>query len=158
MVWMEFENAKNSVSSRDLACYIITEMFNQHCAVTETKVQKLAYMIYWFYLGETKKIIVDDEKPKARPYWPVFPIIHNFFKMKNISEIDAKKYDKETIQDKNFKDILKDIIGLYWKRTAWQLVKRSHNEDSPRSFTTKQKDFIWNNPIDDELTYNYFKW
>lgn len=154
---MEYENAENSVSSKDLACYIINAMNEKKIVVNETKIQKLTYLVYGFYLWLTKKSIINDEKPHARPYWPVFPKVSKMFKKSKSDKFDLNNYQLDSIKDKTLELIIIMIILRFGSLSASQLVDLTHTENSPRTKTKNQEDFIWNDVINDSLTYEYFK-
>ena len=156
MVWMEFENAEYSMSSKDLTLFLIYQMVDKWCYIAETKIQKLLYMIYWLYLFEKQKTIINDEKPHARPYWPVFPKIRKIFKDRSYAIQMSHKYPIENIKDDSLKTIIEKVVDKFWNCSSSQLVEWSHMNNSPRTQTKNSPFFDWNDRIEDELTYNYF--
>lgn len=138
--------------SKLIAKYLLALGYDQGKVLNVTKVQKLLFIAYGYFLNKGRKII--DEQPKAWPYGPVFPktrkIDYGIVYMKsdlNFNEINS---------DEDLKESLKKIVEKYSIHTAKQLSDWSHMQGSPWEKTTKQPNFDWNAPIPDEFIKDYF--
>jgi uncharacterized phage-associated protein len=120
-----------------------------------TKIQKLLYVLYGFYLAEKGRRLT-DEQPRLWPYGPVFVnvfnnISENGFYLKNTTEerfIDILEEERKTF-DEN--------IELFGKLKAFKLSAWSHEEGSPWSRTKKEFGEAWNVPLKDQYIEEYFK-
>lgn len=119
-----------------------------------TKVQKLLYIIYSYFLAKNE-IRIFNETPKAWPYGPVFPRTRNkvdydvLYSLEN-SELAEIKEDAELL------GITEKVVNKYAQFTAGQLSDWSHMEGSPWDLTTKLPGFKWGDYIPDEYIIGYF--
>lgn len=119
-----------------------------------TKVQKMLYIIYGYFLAKENYIIF-TETPKAWPYGPVFPRTRNkvdFGRVYKITDDDIQNiYENSEIVD-----VFDKVIDKYAKFTASQLSDWSHMEGGAWDRTTKQDGFDWNKEIPNEYIKDYF--
>lgn len=119
-----------------------------------TKVQKLLYMAYGYFLAKKGRVIF-DEKPKAWPYGPVFPKTRKKINYSEIIDSDSPEF--ESIKDDtDVVDLFELLVDKYSVYTASQLSEWSHAKNGPWDLATKQKGFDWNHQIPDELITPYF--
>lgn len=137
-----------------VARYMLSLAFEKRIALNVTKVQKLLFMLYGFFLAKYNERII-DEAPKAWPYGPVFPNTRKKVDYGNILDSNDPCFS-EIKADKPLNDMLNIIIDNYSSYTASQLSDWSHMKGSPWEITTKQEDFDWNTPISDDLIKAYF--
>lgn len=110
-----------------------------------TKVQKMLYIIYGYFLAKENYIIF-TETPKAWPYGPVFPRTRNridFDRVHKTTEVDIQ----DIYQNTEIVDVFNKVIDKYAKFTAGQLSEWSHMEGGAWDKTTKQSGFYWNKEI-----------
>lgn len=119
-----------------------------------TKVQKMLYIIYGYFLAKENYIIF-TETPKAWPYGPVFPRTRNkvdFDRVHKITDDDIQDIYKNS----EIVDVFNKVIDKYAKFTASQLSDWSHMEGGAWDKTTKQVGFDWNKEIPNEYIKDYF--
>jgi uncharacterized phage-associated protein len=140
-----------------IAKYLIALAFEKGIILNVTKVQKMLYIAYGFYLASYNHTIL-DEQPKAWPFGPVFP------KTRKKERVDygtafavSSLVFEELHEDEELRKVLINIINKYSKYSASQLSEWSHMNGGPWEQTTKQNGFDWNNPIPDSYIKNYFK-
>jgi uncharacterized phage-associated protein len=148
------ETKTSTYDSVVAAKYLMALAFSKGKVLNVTKVQKLLYMAYGFFLSE-HNIVLLSESPKAWPYGPVFPRTRKKVNYSDIIKIDNPDL-LEIKEDNNVTNFFNILIDKYSKYTASQLSEWSHAKDGPWDLTIKQKDFKWSSPIPDELIKNYF--
>jgi uncharacterized phage-associated protein len=144
---------KKSYDSRVAAKFLLALANRKGLVFNTTKVQKILYIIYSYYIAKEGRRIL-DEQPKAWPFGPVFP------KTRKINYSIVYNPDDEMFSEiksePGLEDIINSIIDVYGHYTASQLTEWSHKKDSPWDKTTKKFGFNWNDPIDDVLIVDYF--
>ncbi len=137
-----------------VAKYLLALAYSKNKVLNVTKVQKLLYMAYGFFLSDKDRVLM-SESPKAWPYGPVFPRTRKKVNYSDIIPLNSEELVeiKKDVDIVNFFNIL---IDKYSKYTASQLSEWSHAKDGPWDLTTKQKGFNWNTPIDNKLIKDYF--
>lgn len=142
---------KSELAAMYLMAIAVEKGFN----LNTTKVQKLLYMAYGYFLANFDGFILLDESPKAWPYGPVFP--------KTRTKVDYSLIYKTT--DPIFSEISKDevvtsvfssIIERYSSVSASRLSEWSHSEGGAWDKTTKIIGFNWNMQIPTEYIRDYF--
>lgn len=148
---MNTSKTHSSVLSAKLMLALANEM---GYALNVTKVQKLMYIVYGYFLAK-EDIVIFDESPKAWPFGPVFP--------KTRKKVNfGKVYDKsnpefqEIVKDENLVNIMTSIVEKYAKYSATTLSDWSHAEGGPWYKTTKEEGFNWNMPIKNDYIKEYF--
>lgn len=136
------------------ANYLLALAYDDGIVLNVTKVQKLLYMAYGYFLAKEKRTILKEE-PKAWPYGPVFPRTRKKANYENIISLNDPQFD-EIKQDAELTDLFRRLIHKYAKFTASQLSEWSHEEGGPWYKATKQSDFKWNHEIPNDLIVEYF--
>jgi uncharacterized phage-associated protein len=137
-----------------LAKFLLSVAHSKYQALNMTKLQKLMYIIYGYYLSSFQHKII-NEKPQAWPFGPVFARVHKHIDYTQILRLD----DPELVgiaQDAKLKDVLERVVENYAGVTASQLSNWSHKDRSPWKKTTEQKNFKWSRKIPDEWISDYF--
>ena len=137
-----------------LAKFLLALAYSKGKVLNVTKVQKLLYMAYGFFLAEKDRVLI-SESPKAWPFGPVFPKTRKKVNFSQVISIDSEEFS-ELKNDIEVCEFFNTLIDKYSKYTASQLSEWSHAEGGPWDLTTKQKGFKWNSSIDDDLIKNYF--
>lgn len=144
-----------SYDSTLVAEYLLALGYSKKVVLNVTKVQKLLYMAYGYFLSKHNRILL-TEPPKAWPYGPVFPRTRKHVDYSTILNVEDPKFS-EIKEDKEVTEFLNILIDKYSKYTASQLSEWSHSEDGPWDLTRKQEGFKWNTPIPNEYIEKYFK-
>ena len=139
-----------------VAKYLLSIANSKKINLNVTKVQKLMYIAYGYFLAENQNHRIIDESPRAWPYGPVFPKTQNKVDYTNILDINATEFE-EIKKDIDLTIVLNNIVDGYSKYTASQLSEWSHQKDGPWYKTTKLQDFKWNTIIPDQFIAEYFK-
>ena len=150
---MDIIEDRYDCTSVDLARYIISYANEHRYGINMTKLQKMLYICYGFYLAVTGNRLT-NEHPQAWPYGPVFPTTRNKFLNVDFSGI----YDKgdDTITDRVMSCV--DFAFRYFgKYNASALTAWSHKPGSPWEKTTNTPNFHWGNVIPDEYILPYFE-
>jgi len=137
-----------------IAKYLLAFAYSKGKVLNVTKVQKLLYMAYGFFLSDKDRILI-SESPRAWPFGPVFPRTRKKVNYSDIISVDSPEFS-EIKEDKEVNEFFNTLIDKYSKYTASQLSEWSHAENGPWDLTTKQKGFNWNTPINNELIKDYF--
>jgi uncharacterized phage-associated protein len=140
--------------SIEVAKYMMALANQKGIVLNVTKVQKLLFIVYAYFLVKHNTVII-DEQPKAWPYGPVFPKTRKQIDYGKIVPIDYDYLDRVK-RDELLTDVLNKLIEDAGAISASGLTEWSHREGSPWDKTTKQKDFKWNDPIPDEYIIEYF--
>lgn len=128
--------------------------YEKEIALNVTKVQKMLYIIYSYFLAK-EDIEIFSESPKAWPYGPVFPRARGKVDYGKVYKLDDK--DLEEIKNEStLVNKMKDVVDKYSKYTATQLSNWSHMEGSPWERTTKQDGFKWGDFIPNGYVIDYF--
>lgn len=136
------------------ARYLLAVAFSKGKILNVTKVQKLLYIAYGYFLAKKRRVLL-DEKPRAWPYGPVFPKTREEVDYENVIPLDSDEF-QDIKQDEAIKHFFDYLIDEYAKYTASQLSDWSHSEGSPWDRTTRQTNFKWNRAIPDEYISAYF--
>ncbi len=132
--------------------------------LNKTQINKILFYVYGVYYAQTKKLLFEDDTPKAWPYGPVFPIVN---KKVNPDEI-IQSFTKDVIDEFNKEpqalELVKEAVDAMYKMSAVSLTRWSHQEGSPWYNTLYVKDRDgniteqkkWNTPIPLDLIGNYF--
>jgi uncharacterized phage-associated protein len=139
--------------SRDAAMFLLGLAQENGLVFNTTKVQKILYIIYSYYVSR-KDIRIFDEQPKAWPYGPVFP------KTREIDYSVVYKTDDTRFlkikEDVELVEVFNAVILEYGYLSASQLTEWSHSYDSPWQKATQKKNFKWNDTIEDQYIRDYF--
>ncbi|MBF9253073.1 DUF4065 domain-containing protein [Pontibacter sp. 172403-2] len=137
-----------------LAKYMMALAYEKRIVLNVTKVQKLLYIVYGYYLSKYNHPIT-VEMPKAWPYGPVFPRTRKEVDYTNILPLSSEEF-KEIREDQELTEVLNRVIEKYAPFSASRLSDWSHIEGGPWDKTTKQKGFDWSHPIPNEYIAEYF--
>jgi uncharacterized phage-associated protein len=127
---------------------------NSDYEYSNTKIQKLLYVLYGFYLAK-KKLPLTDEPPKLWPYGPVFVNVFLSIQKNGFYMGDTKTSRFDSISDEDKGEFNGHING-FGKLMAITLTKWSHEEGSPWSRTKDDVGEKWDTPIKDEYIEEYF--
>jgi len=141
-------------NSIDVAKYLLALANKKKTILNVTKVQKLLFIAYGYFLAKSGIKIV-DENPRAWPFGPVFPKTQKMVDYENIYDLNDPVF-YELKQDQFITETLNTIIDNYSKFTASQLSDWSHTAGSPWERTTKEPGFNWNDEIKDIYIKEYF--
>lgn len=145
---------KEKYNSILAARYLLALAYSKGKVLNVTKVQKLLYMTYGYFLGKYNRIIF-DESPKTWPYGPVFPKTRKKVDYSNIINLDSPDFNVMK-EDSDLTEFFNLIIDKYAGYSASQLSEWSHSKGGPWDLMTQEHGFNWNKPIDNELIKNYF--
>lgn len=137
------------------AKYLLALAYEKNIALNVTKVQKLLYILYCYFLAKHNRQIF-EETPKAWPYGPVFPRTRNkvdFGKVYKTSDFLFQDISREEILNEKFNS----VIEKYSHFSASQLSDWSHMDGSPWDKTVKKDGFNWGDYIPNEYIIDYFK-
>lgn len=123
-------------------------------ALNVTKVQKLMYIVYGYFLAN-EDIVIFDESPKAWPFGPVFPRTRKKVNFGKVYDKNSSEF-QEIVKDENLVKVMTSIIEKYAKYSATTLSDWSHTEGGPWYKTTKEEGFNWNMPIRNDYIKEYF--
>ena len=138
-----------------VAKYMLSIAKEKNINLNVTKVQKILYILYGYYLAH-KDFQIISENPRAWPYGPVFPRSQKKVDYSNILPLNSTEFDAIK-NDKELKDAIKSFIDTYSKFSASQLSEWSHQEDGPWHKATQLDGFNWNTQIPNEYIKSYFK-
>ncbi len=147
-------NKEGSYDSVLVAEYLLALAYNKGKVLNVTKVQKLLYIAYGFFLSNKNRILI-KETPKAWPYGPVFPRTRKKVNYSEVISIDDPKF-KEIKSDTEITTFFNSLIDKYSKYTASQLSEWSHSKGGAWDLTTKKTGFKWNSEIDNQTIKDYF--
>jgi uncharacterized phage-associated protein len=145
---------KQKYDSVLVAKYLLSLAMEQRVVLNVTKVQKLLYIVYGYYLAK-QKIQILAETPKAWPYGPVFPATRNKVNYEKILDINAPEF-AEIKYDEQLTSIIKKVVEKYSTFSASQLSGWSHVKGGPWDKTTQLKGFDWNQEIPNVYISEYF--
>lgn len=139
-----------------VAKYIIATANERRVAINITKVQKLLYIAYGFYLAVTGNRLT-NEYPHAWPYGPVFPTTRNKLVDVDLYSILFDDPELSSIsQDDEMADLMNLVFNAFGGWTASALTAWSHAEGTPWERTTDAEGFKWGDIIPDEYIKSYF--
>lgn len=156
-VFANVERMETQVRSYDsvlAAKYLLAIAYSKGEVLNVTKVQKLLYMAYGYFLAKRNRIIL-EEAPKAWPYGPVFPRTRKKVDYSKIIPLESAEFSSIK-EDEEVTDFFNLLIDKYSHFTASQLSEWSHKDGGPWDKMTKKKGFNWNASISDEYIQEYF--
>ena len=137
------------------AKYLLALAFQKGIVLNVTKVQKMLYIAYGYFLANHDYVITAEE-PKAWPYGPVFPRTRNKVKFDMVYKTSDPEL-VEIVSDELVTQTFNNIIDKYAHYSAAQLSEWSHMDGGPWALTTKENGFNWNEPIPNNYIKTYFK-
>ena len=137
-----------------VAKYMLALAHEKRLALNVTKVQKLLYILYGYFIARYGHKIITEE-PKAWPYGPVFPKTRKQVDYTNILPLSSGEFS-EIKEDRELTEVLDRVIQHYASFSASELSEWSHKPGGPWDKTTKQQGFDWSHPIPDEYIAEYF--
>ena len=137
-----------------LAKFLLSLAREKYYSLNMTKLQKLMYIVYGYYLANFNHKIV-SESAQAWPYGPVFPAVHKRVDYTKIIPLSDPVFS-EIRHDIELVRVLDRVVETYANITASQLSNWSHKDGSPWKKTTERSNFRWSNEIPDELIKGYF--
>lgn len=133
--------------------YLVSLAASRGKILNMTKLQKIMFIIYGYYLTKEHKII--SENPQAWPFGPVFPRIHKKVDYTKLVDLDDPSFD-EIKEDVELVSLVERIIDAYAIYSATQLSNWSHMKGSPWDKTKNLDDFKWSKEIPDQYISEYF--
>ncbi|MCD6010460.1 MAG: hypothetical protein K0Q79_322 [Flavipsychrobacter sp.] len=140
--------------SVEVGKYLMALANERGIVLNVTKVQKLLFIVYGYFLAKHNRVII-DEQPKAWPFGPVFPRAKKQIDYSKIIKLDYE-YLNVVKQDAELTEFLIQLLSDFGNLSALTLTEWSHKEGSPWHRTTQQQGFKWNTPIPDEYIKEYF--
>lgn len=137
------------------AKYLLALAYKKGIVLNVTKVQKILYIAYGYFLSKYEHPIV-NEQPRAWPFGPVFPRTRKKVEYNIIIEVSNPIFD-EIRQNEELTTKFDSIIDKYSPYSASQLSEWSHSVGSPWYQSTKLNGFNWNQAIPDLFIQSYFK-
>jgi len=153
---------------KEISAIDIAKLFLTLSPVTNLKLQKLIYFTYATYLEKTKRKLF-PEKIVAYKYGPVVEEVYHLYKdfgrnrieetsdpVLYLQEITVPMALAKMAMNENYKDILdtlKEVIELYWTKSASELVSISHVQGGP--WDKVYSAGTYNRIIDDISILNY---
>lgn len=138
--FLELAKFTEKLSAMDIVRYILMLK-----PTTPLKLQKLLYIVYERYILKTKKLLFDQEFV-AFDYGPVVEEVYSKYKGTRdllYIEDDESVYSIETkattpiaykifVRDdgKEISQLIKDVVEEYSECSAWDMVKKTHEEDT----------------------------
>lgn len=114
------------LSAVDLSKYIVTKCVNDNVPISNLQLQKILYYIQKYFLKQNELAFVDDIE--AWQFGPVVPNVYYQFCGFGAMPIN-NEYDNITINCKNNKGIIDNIIELKRVLNPWQMVEETHKKD-----------------------------
>lgn len=125
--------------------------------INKTQLQKIMFACYGRVLAETSRCLFNDDKPKAFPYGPVFPICYRRGMVTGfeLTEDDKKSF---TLRPEELKIVASTTTELCVK-SARTLIQWSHLPGSPwyKAVFEKADKIKWGGDIEDEDIRKYFE-
>ena len=159
-------------SAKAIANYFLEhrKKFKRKDPITQMKLHKLVYFAHGWHLALTGKPLI-DETLEAWEYGPVVPSLYHEFKRFRGSEITEVAMDLEFVggstirvttpkvkkSDQYTRDLLKRVIKVYGKFTAWQLSAMTHEKGSPWSLARDGNPDVNFVGISNKALRKYFK-
>lgn len=137
-----------------VAKYLLSLANSKMKNLNVTKVQKMLYIVYGYYLAKHNHNIL-NEAPKAWPYGPVFPRTQKKVDYTSVLPLNSPEFE-ELRNDESLTETINKVIDNYAGFTASQLSQWSHSEGGPWHRATLQPGFNWNNVIPDDYIKSYF--
>ncbi|MGL4982387.1 MAG: Panacea domain-containing protein [Treponemataceae bacterium] len=142
---------EKELTSKDVTLFIIYKC-NQKCiSLTQTKLQKLLYIVYGVYLVHYKTFLFIEE-PLCLPNGPVFEASYKFIRNKSLF---VKKAPIGFGENKNLDDIIDKVLDAFGCYNAKTLSNWSHRKGSAWYQVEKISD-IWGLPIPLSLIHKEF--
>ena len=142
----------------DAAYYLLSVAKDKSISITNLKLQKLIYIANGYMLALHNRPLI-KESPQAWKYGPVIHSIYEQFKQyadRSIN-VDTGALDKNLLSAEA-KEIINDVVDLYGNDSAIDLVKLTHQVETPW-------DEVWNKrggkeslfaEIESDLIKNHF--
>ena len=147
---------KYGYNSIDVAKYIVAVANERHLSINMTKVQKLLYIAYGFFLV-VKGYRLTNEHPQTWPYGPVFPTTRNKLLKVDLYSINMNDECLSKLKDDNdLKSLTALVFNNFGEWSAAKLTEWSHSDGSPWERTVGADNFTWGDRIPDEYIMSYF--
>jgi uncharacterized phage-associated protein len=137
-----------------LGRYLVSLAVSKQKPLNMTKLQKLMFILYGYYLAQKGHHII-DEHPQAWPFGPVFPRVHKGVDYTTVTPLTDACFN-DIREDADLLKNLDSVIEAYVKYSATQLSNWSHMEGSPWDRTTQLPGFKWSREIPDDYIKDYF--
>lgn len=119
------------MKATDVAKYVIDYCFKNNLQISNLKLQKILYFLWVDYYKTTKKSLFDD-KIYAWPLGPVIPSIYREYCAYGSLPILPFGKEIETLDiSPEETDLINSLISTYASMSAFDLVEKSHERDTP---------------------------
>lgn len=110
----------------DVASYVINWCIDNNLVITNLKLQKLLYFLQGEFCGHTgNRLIVDDFFA-----WQLGPVIPNVYSTYAIySSLPIPRQINDIDFSEEHKEIIINILSKYARKSTWDLVDLSHEQD-----------------------------
>ena len=159
-------------SAKAIANYFLEHRnkFKRKDPITQMKLHKLVYFAHGWHLALKDDPLI-DETLQAWDYGPVVPSLYHEFKRFRGDEITELAMDVVFVggakisvitprvkkDDQYTRNLLKRVIKVYGKFTAWQLSAMTHEASSPWSLARKENPGVSFVGISNKELLKYFK-
>lgn len=131
--------------------------YKNNVILNKTQAQNILYICYGLSLAKSGVPLFEDDKPKAWPFGPVFPITYRRYVEHYpapITEEEKKKFGAIPI----IKEIF-NAVGCYCHYTSKSLSEWSHQINGPwwQEVYKDNDGAKWNHQISDESIQKYFE-
>jgi uncharacterized phage-associated protein len=145
----------NPYDSVLFAKYLLALSYEKKQPLNMTKLQKLMYILYGYYLAKDNNRQIVDESPRIWPFGPVFPKVHKKVETTKLANITDPLF-QQLNSDEDLNTVMGAVIDKYAPFTATQLSNWSHMEGSPWDKTVKEFGEKWNTIIPNQFIVEYF--
>ena len=146
-----------SIDYARLIQYVAQNFHRQ--SLNKTQVNKILFVVYGRYLATFGQPLFADDKPKAWPYGPVFPIVNKRIDIKEIirfTEDKIEAFKKNRLAQEMVVKAVKEMYML----SAKTLTDLSHAPGTPWYRTIYREDGThaqWDTEIPAEYITEYFR-
>lgn len=141
--------SESKADSVDFAVYLYCELQDRDIQATQTKLQKLLYICFGYYLAATGERLL-NEMPCAWPYGPVFPGVYEAQAIYN-GNLRARAYQTDFDSLKKYDGLIDSVIRHFGHWSAQRLTEWTHQSnmawDKVRS-KVGYKSAAWNTPLE----------
>ena len=158
-------------SAKAVANYFLSN-FGKH-GITPMKIQKLVYISHGWNYAFSDDDLINDERPEAWPYGPVFPSLYIEFRyrgklpiIKLARELDFEKLERGDVvsyepkirqADGKTQNLLDEIWNSYGVYSGTQLSEVCHKKGSPWHRTRQEQPGIRNAHIPNPIIKEHYR-
>lgn len=150
----------DELTSMDYAQLIKFAAFKYHRKLlNRTQIHKILFYVYGVYLAQTNQFLFNDDKPRAWPYGPVFPIVNQEIDKVDVPMGFVSEKARLFRENQTALQLVKSAVDKLHNKTAYKLTQWSHKKESPwykTIFPTSKENVKWNTEIEETLIKEYF--